>query len=146
MRSVTATWFPASIALALAAFVLLGWWWFDYAPTVMWFPMLVAALTILLCLLYLVRQPRPDVQTETPPGERPMYLEAREFALAVAILPLVWLFGFVAGAAFFLAFFVRVHGESWLWSIGLGLAGMAVVQFGFVMLLDLHLPAGVLGW
>jgi hypothetical protein len=123
---------PLLAAGMMLLFLLSGWLYYDYG----------SALPLLL------RQLRGPVAPE-PPSDRDrdgnIATEFSHYLAVAAILPAVWILGFVLGPALFLLAFLRWHGTGWGVAAAMA-AGTALFVHGvFVQLLQLQLPAGVFG-
>ncbi len=139
---------PLLAAGMILLFLLSGWLYYDYGWVVMRFPLLAGVLTIGAALPLLLRQRRGPVAPE-PASERErdgsIATEFSHFLAVAAILPAVWVLGFVPGSALFLLAFLRRHGTGWGPAAAMA-AGTALFVHGvFVKLLQLQLPAGVFG-
>ncbi|MDD3448854.1 MAG: tripartite tricarboxylate transporter TctB family protein [Gammaproteobacteria bacterium] len=129
-------------------FLLAGWLFYDYGWVVMRFPLLAGALTIGAALPQLLRQRREPVEPGPPPGrghDGGVAAEFSQYLAIAAILPAVWILGFVFGSALFLLGFLRWRGTGWGPAAAMA-AGTALFLHGvFVQLLRLQLHTGVLG-
>jgi hypothetical protein len=143
--------FPAVIIVFAAFVVGAGAFYYGYDMAVMRFPYLVGGVLMALASLRLVQA----IQGKRLPGEpeepeAPTTESLAEFTRTalwlVGILPAVWLLGYLAGIPLYLLAYFRAHGESWLTSVSLSLAALAVTYFVFIVFLRVHLPIMPLGF
>jgi hypothetical protein len=143
--------FPALIIVFAGFVVGAGAFYYHYDMQVMRFPYLVGGVLLALAAVRLVQA----IQGKRLPGEpeepeAPTTESLGEFTRTalwlVGILPAVWLLGYLAGIPIYLLAYFRAHGESWLMSISLSLAALAVTYFVFIVFLRVHLPIMPIGF
>jgi hypothetical protein len=140
--------FPLLASGISLLFLLSGWLFYDYAWVVIRFPLLAGTLTLVTALLLLVRRPRGPAEREPAPrpdGDGAVAAEFRHYLAVAAILPAVWILGFVPGSAVFLLAFLKWHGTGWVPATAMAAGSALFVHGVFVKLLQLQLPAGILG-
>jgi hypothetical protein len=142
---------PATIIVFTLFVVGAGAFYYNYSIAVMRFPYFVGAVLIGLSALRLVqaikgkRLPGEPEEIQEPTTES-MAEFTRTALWLVAILPSVWLLGYLAGIPLYLLAYFRAHGESWLMSISLALGALAVTYFVFIVFLRVNLPVMPLGF
>lgn len=143
--------FPALIIVFAGFVVGAGAFYYQYDMQVMQFPYLVGGVLIALATLRLVQAIRGKrLPGEPAEPEEPTTESLAEFTRTalwlVGILPAAWLLGYLAGIPLYLLAYFRAHGESWMVSVALSLAALAVTYFVFIVFLRVHLPIMPIGF
>lgn len=144
--------FPG-ILIAFVLFILgAGTFYYGYDMTVMRFPYMVGALLLVLGGIRFARALRGQrLEGELPYEEETPTTEGlgeflRTALWLLGILPAVWILGYLAGIPVYLLIYLKAHGESWLTSVLLALAGLGVVYFVFLKFLKVLLPIAPIGF
>jgi len=121
-----------------------------YSYAAKFFPLSVAIPTAALAVVQIVR----EVRAKTEPTEVPQETKAarrdvfRKYLAALAwiaaLLLIIYLVGLLVGFPLFTLLYLKLHRQSWLLSIIVSLAILAVVYGGFVVGLKMPLYGGLL--
>ena len=141
--------FTIFILLFVLGFLGLGVFHYEYEWTVIRFPLLVGLVAGLLYLANLAKGRRgarsrsaTGVPAEGVGAERPLSFGQAWPGMmwVLAIVPFVFLLGYVIGLPLYIFAYLKVHGQGWLLSGALSLGTLAVVYLGFVKILGVLLP------
>ena len=147
--------FTIFVMLFILGFLGLGVYHYEYKWPVLRFPLLVGLVACLLCVGKLVKGRRGaeagsaiGVPAEgAGPEMRLSFSQAWPGMMWVlAIVPIVFLLGYVIGLPLYVFAYLKAHGQGWFLSGVLSLGTLAVVYLGFVKLLGVPLPVLPVGF
>lgn len=143
--------FTALIMAFILFFLGLGLFYYEYRWQIMRFPLAIGLAVILFCAASMAGEWRalraPAARREDPPSEEELPGARVDFRRdlpgmlwTLAILPAIFLFGYVAGLPLYVFLYLKTHGRGWIESGVYLLATLAVVYLGFYKLLGVPLP------
>jgi len=142
--------FTLGLIVFLLGFLGLGVWHYDYGWTVLRFPVLIGLSGCLICLGNLA------LAGPEPAAAQPVEKKANgtiglrqalpAMAWIVALLPVIWVLGYVIGLTLYVFTYLKTHGQSWTVSAVLAACTLIVVYGGFVRLLGISLPVWPIGF
>lgn len=142
--------FPA-VLIAFVLFVLgAGIFYYKYPMPVMRFPYLVGGFLLIMATWHLWRTLTGRRLADEGDLENPTTENLGEFARTslwlLAILPAIWIFGYLIGIPIYLMAYFKAHGQSWWLSTLLSAAALAVTYFVFMKFLGVNLPITPIGF
>ena len=144
--------FTIAILAFIAVFLALGAWHYDYAWTVMRFPVLTGLTTCVICVGHIIladiRSRNALRITAGPRADATAGLRRALPAMAwvAAVIPVLLILGYVAGLPLYIFAYLKTHGQGWMVSAALAAATLAVVYGGFIRLLGISRPALPIGF
>lgn len=129
----------------VVVFLALGMFYYDYRWSILRFPLGAGIVVVLLGVLHLWRgwDHAPAQPADTHPPPRAVWYGA---AWSAAVLPVIFLFGYVIGLPLYTFVYLTAHGQGWRLAGALALGVLALVYVGFVQLLGVPLPLFPLGF
>lgn len=146
--------FSALVMVFVLGFLGLGYFHYAYEWTILRFPFVVGLFTCLLCVADVLKGlhggkavPVSNGSAGDDAGEGPLTLRQAWPAMCwvAAIVPFVFVLGYVIGLPLYVLLYLRAHGQGWGLSAVLSLSTFAVVYLGFVKLLGVRLSVLPLG-
>ncbi len=140
--------FAAALLLFVAFIIGAGVFFYGYPMNVMRFPYFVGGFLLLMGAWRLrgaIRGERLEGETEEEPTTDSIGEFARTALWLLLILPAVWILGYPAGITAYLLVYFLAHGQSWLTSVLLSAAALAVTYFVFIVFLRVNLPVWPIG-
>lgn len=130
------------LAILASTFLVLP----GYPLLVKLFPYIVgiplAALLVIEVLLELFEKPKP-VDTPASEAGASVHLNLTGALWLLAILPLLYLLGFVAGSLVYSFLYMKLHEQRWHVAAGLSVLSAAVIYAGFIAILKIPLYEGL---
>ncbi|HSM19043.1 MAG TPA: tripartite tricarboxylate transporter TctB family protein [Hyphomicrobiales bacterium] len=143
--------FTALIAAFVLFFLGLGLFHYEYRWQIMRFPLAVGTAIVLFCIASIAAEIRgararaggggaPPAEEDLAGPRMNLRRDATGMVWMLAILPTIFLFGYVAGLPLYVFVYLKTHGQGWLASAIYAAATLAVVYLGFYKLLSVPLP------
>ena len=142
--------FPAVIIVFVLFILGSGIFYYQYPIAVMRFPYIDGAFLLVMAGWHLWRTLTGRRLVDEGDLENPTTESIGEFVRTalwlLAILPAIWLLGYLIGIPVYLMIYFRAHGQSWGLSLILSGAAMAVTYFVFMRFLGVNLPVMPVGF
>ncbi len=151
--------FSALVMVFVLGFLGLGYFHYAYEWTILRFPFVVGLFTCLLCVADMLKglhggkavpvsNGSSNGSAGDDAGEGPLTLRQAWPAMCwvAAIVPFVFVLGYVIGLPLYVLVYLRAHEQGWVLSTALSLCTLAVIYLGFVKLLGVRfsvLPLGL---
>ena len=148
--------FTVAIMVFVLIFLGLGLFHYEYRWSIMRFPLTIGLAVVLFCAVSLAVEARaafghadggeaPPRDEEAPHGGVDFRRDRAGMIWSLAILPAIFICGYVIGLPLYVLVYLKTHGQGWVQSGVYFLATLAVVYLGFYKLLGVPLPLMPLG-
>ncbi len=111
------------------------------------FPMLVGGIMIVLCLVEVIRGMKGKGKEEVEEGAKKLKdlsLHLPSFLILLTIIPMVWIFGFMAAVSLHAFFFLKYNGEKWRLCAAVAVTLAIVFYFGLYLGMKIPFNDGLL--
>jgi hypothetical protein len=133
--------FPALIFAMTAILLLLGVFYYHYSTGVLAFPLGSGLVLCGFCIYAMMTALSGRVETvPVDPDDPQVPLSPVGLLWMFALLPCLYLFGFVFGSALYLLVCLRSNGFSWSISAGIALGGLVATWGLFIKIFGILLP------
>lgn len=142
----TRVWFPAVIFILFLGLIVQGS--LELSTDAMLFPYILGAFGLALLTGQIVREARGARQaaSEEEPGRASFNLGTYLPGIAwlLAILPMIYLVGYLITVPLYMFLYLKLHGERWLLCIAVTLLVSLVLYFAFIVALGIPFYEGLL--
>ena len=122
-----------------------------YPPKARLFPLILLVITEGLVVIHLIKEIWGKTKHQTASAEEEKTAEKIDWAMYLrapawitGFMLSIYLLGYLVGASLFSFFYLKVHGEKWLTTIGFSLGVLALIYGGFEIALKTPLYGGLL--
>ncbi len=142
----TRVWFPAVIFILFLGLIVQGS--LELSTDAMLFPYILGAFGLALLAGQIVREARGARQaaSEEEPGRASFNLGTylQSIAWLLAILPMIYLVGYLITVPLYMFLYLKLHGERWPLCIAVTLLVSLVLYFAFIVALGIPFYEGLL--